>query len=214
MRDNTFTSGLVHSVDEALGRFQLITGTGSEHGGTACVMTALSWMTGAAWTDELPCAHPTLRAPRDRGERRRRDDARAAGRDPAPRRRRGHHRHLVDPWGRDRSRSRPLPPGGRGPADRDTSRAGASGPRGSPGLEAPRPPTDRGRPHRGEPHRGESRRGRPHQGEPLRGEPPWGEPPWGEPRRGKPHQGAWRWEDSPAWRLQRQRQRLHRGRVG
>ena len=54
-------SELVHTLDETLERFTLISGSGSEEANTACAMTALSWMRGEAWTDSMPCAHPLIR---------------------------------------------------------------------------------------------------------------------------------------------------------
>jgi hypothetical protein len=48
------------TVDEALGKFRLVPGAGSESEGTACVMTALAWTAGEAWTDHPQCAHPIL----------------------------------------------------------------------------------------------------------------------------------------------------------
>jgi hypothetical protein len=48
-----------HTIDEAL-KFKLIAGAGSEDEGTACVMTALSWVAGEAWSDRPACAHPLL----------------------------------------------------------------------------------------------------------------------------------------------------------
>lgn len=50
----------VHSVDEALDRFELINAAGSETDGTACAMTALSWVAGEAWTDRPQCASRLL----------------------------------------------------------------------------------------------------------------------------------------------------------
>ena len=50
-----------HTIDEALDRFTLVGGTaGSPDEGTACVMTALSWVAGESWTDHPNCAHPIL----------------------------------------------------------------------------------------------------------------------------------------------------------
>ena len=48
------------TIDEALSRFTLVTGAGSESANTACVMTLLSWVQGLAWGDRLPCAHHIL----------------------------------------------------------------------------------------------------------------------------------------------------------
>ena len=48
------------TLDEALARFELVAGPGSETGGKACAMTALSWIDGKAWTDRPECAHPIL----------------------------------------------------------------------------------------------------------------------------------------------------------
>ena len=50
----------VHTVDEALDRFQLVQGAGNRES-TACVMTAVSWIAGEAWSDSPSCAHPILR---------------------------------------------------------------------------------------------------------------------------------------------------------
>jgi uncharacterized protein YjbI with pentapeptide repeats len=52
---------VTHTIEEALGKFDLIAGAGSEQEGKACVMTLLAWKTGAAWSDQLPCVHPWLR---------------------------------------------------------------------------------------------------------------------------------------------------------
>ena len=50
-----------HTIDEALERFQLIGNSGGDADkGTACVMTALSWVAGEAWSDHPRCAHPVL----------------------------------------------------------------------------------------------------------------------------------------------------------
>ena len=50
-----------HTIDEALERFHLIGNSGGNPDkGTACVMTALSWVAGEAWTDHPRCAHPVL----------------------------------------------------------------------------------------------------------------------------------------------------------
>ena len=52
---------LVHSAREALDRFELVQGDGDAES-RACVMTAISWMTGEAWSDAPSCAHPVLRS--------------------------------------------------------------------------------------------------------------------------------------------------------
>jgi hypothetical protein len=49
-----------HTIDEALDRFTLIDGPGSATENKACVMTALSWVAGEAWSDSPACAHPIL----------------------------------------------------------------------------------------------------------------------------------------------------------
>jgi hypothetical protein len=54
-------STLAHTADEALARFTLISGAGSEATNQACAMTALAWMAGAAWTARMECAHPLIR---------------------------------------------------------------------------------------------------------------------------------------------------------
>jgi hypothetical protein len=51
---------LAHTVDEALGKFTLIAGSGDGKT-TACAMTALSWIKGYAWSEAMPCAHRTIR---------------------------------------------------------------------------------------------------------------------------------------------------------
>ncbi len=48
-----------HTIDEALNRFTLISEQGDGET-TACVMTALSWVAGEAWTDHPKCSHPIL----------------------------------------------------------------------------------------------------------------------------------------------------------
>ena len=48
------------TIAEALSRFTLVSGAGSESTDTACVMTALSWVIGGGWSDHLSCAHPIL----------------------------------------------------------------------------------------------------------------------------------------------------------
>jgi len=48
-----------HTIDEALARFTLINSAGDGET-TACVMTALSWVAGEAWSDHPNCAHPIL----------------------------------------------------------------------------------------------------------------------------------------------------------
>jgi hypothetical protein len=53
---------LAHSVDEALGRFTLVSGSGSPDSNTACAMTALSWVAGESWTESLPCVNRVLRS--------------------------------------------------------------------------------------------------------------------------------------------------------
>ena len=50
-----------HTIDEAIERFDLISGPGSVAEGKACVMTAISWVAGEAWSDSPSCAHPILR---------------------------------------------------------------------------------------------------------------------------------------------------------
>lgn len=50
----------MHSVQEALDRFELINGAGSEQDGKACAMTALAWVAGEAWTDRPQCANRLL----------------------------------------------------------------------------------------------------------------------------------------------------------
>ena len=50
-----------HTIDEAIERFDLISGPGSVDEGKACVMTAISWVTGEAWSDSPSCAHRVLR---------------------------------------------------------------------------------------------------------------------------------------------------------
>jgi hypothetical protein len=51
---------MAHTVEEALERFELVAGAGSETSNQACVMTLLAWVAGEAWTDHPPCSHPTL----------------------------------------------------------------------------------------------------------------------------------------------------------
>jgi hypothetical protein len=48
-----------HTITEALDRFQLIEGKGDGET-TACVMSAISWVAGEAFTDAPTCAHPIL----------------------------------------------------------------------------------------------------------------------------------------------------------
>jgi hypothetical protein len=48
------------TIDDALGKFRLIAGPGSEQAGEACVMTALAWTAGLPWSDHPECAHPAL----------------------------------------------------------------------------------------------------------------------------------------------------------
>ena len=48
------------SIDEALARFELIAGAGSEADQKACVMTLLAWVAGREWTDHPPCASPLI----------------------------------------------------------------------------------------------------------------------------------------------------------
>ena len=50
-----------HTVDEALATFTLGNGAGNEAQHTACVMTAVSWMAGEAWSDMPRCSHRLLR---------------------------------------------------------------------------------------------------------------------------------------------------------
>lgn len=50
---------LVHPLDEALGKFDLIAAQGDGEK-TACAMTLLAWMAGKDWTDKPECAHPTI----------------------------------------------------------------------------------------------------------------------------------------------------------
>ena len=50
-----------HTIDEALERFHLIGGSqGNPDKGTACVMTALSWVAGESWSDHPKCANQVL----------------------------------------------------------------------------------------------------------------------------------------------------------
>ena len=51
---------LAHTIDEALERFNLISGAGNGET-SACVMTAISWVAGEAWSDSPECAHRLLR---------------------------------------------------------------------------------------------------------------------------------------------------------
>ena len=50
-----------HTIDEAIERFDLISEPGSLDDGKACVMTAISWVTGEAWSDSPSCTHRVLR---------------------------------------------------------------------------------------------------------------------------------------------------------
>jgi len=50
----------VHTIDEALSKFDLVSGVGSEADGKACAMTLLAWMAGKPWTDRPDCAHPII----------------------------------------------------------------------------------------------------------------------------------------------------------
>jgi len=50
-----------HTIDEALAKFDLIAGKGDGRK-TACVMSAISWVAGEAFTDTPSCAHRLLRA--------------------------------------------------------------------------------------------------------------------------------------------------------
>jgi hypothetical protein len=51
------TVTLKRSVDEALNKFTLIGGAGSEEFKEACAMTLLAWMCDKDWTDHPECAH-------------------------------------------------------------------------------------------------------------------------------------------------------------
>lgn len=55
------TETTTHTIHEALDRFDLVAGAGDGKS-TACVMTAISWVAGEAWTDSPQCAHRLLRA--------------------------------------------------------------------------------------------------------------------------------------------------------
>jgi len=50
----------MRTIEEAIERFNLIGSAGSEEDNTACVMTAVSWVAGEAWTDHPQCAHRLL----------------------------------------------------------------------------------------------------------------------------------------------------------
>ena len=54
------TNHVMHTIDEALGRFCLEKGTGDGKE-TACAMTMLSWVHDETWTDSPDCAHPVIR---------------------------------------------------------------------------------------------------------------------------------------------------------
>src|SRR5690606_37359179 len=54
-------SATTRTVDDALAHFELVEGAGSPTEGTACVMTAVSWIAGEAWTDSPSCARRLLR---------------------------------------------------------------------------------------------------------------------------------------------------------
>ena len=47
------------TVEQALERFKLINGAGDQES-TACVMTAISWIAGEAWSDHPACAHKLI----------------------------------------------------------------------------------------------------------------------------------------------------------
>src|ERR1035437_8108575 len=48
------------TVKDALTKFDLIAGAGSEDSKQACAMTLLAWLAGQTWTDHPVCAHPIL----------------------------------------------------------------------------------------------------------------------------------------------------------
>lgn len=50
---------VTRTIDDALNKFELVRGAGDGKT-TACVMTAISWVAGEAWTDHPPCAHRLL----------------------------------------------------------------------------------------------------------------------------------------------------------
>ena len=53
----------VHSIDEALKKFELVKGSAGDGKHTACETSLLNWVSGAEeWSDALPCAHPLIRA--------------------------------------------------------------------------------------------------------------------------------------------------------
>ena len=55
---------LAHDIDEALGRFSLISGVGNRADNTACAMSLLNWICyndGSEWTDSPECAHAMIR---------------------------------------------------------------------------------------------------------------------------------------------------------
>ena len=53
---------LMHTIDEALEKFELIGGsTGSEAEHKACAMSLLAWVNGDEWGDAMSCAHPLIR---------------------------------------------------------------------------------------------------------------------------------------------------------
>ena len=49
-----------HTIDEALAKFRLIKGAGSESGGEGCVTSLVSWLAGEPWSDHPRCAHRLL----------------------------------------------------------------------------------------------------------------------------------------------------------
>jgi hypothetical protein len=52
---------IMDRVEEALNRFKLVKETaGSEEKGTACPVSALSWIAGTEWSDHPSCAHPMI----------------------------------------------------------------------------------------------------------------------------------------------------------
>ncbi len=52
-------TNLAHPLDEALSKFELISGAGDGRR-TACAMTLLAWMAGRDWTDHPECAHQII----------------------------------------------------------------------------------------------------------------------------------------------------------
>ena len=61
------TTALKHTPAAALKKFTLITGAGNGKS-TACAASALAWIKGdndpetGVWSDQMPCAHPVIRA--------------------------------------------------------------------------------------------------------------------------------------------------------